>query len=275
MQSPLPDSAIELLEKARQATSLVVWLTGAGISAESGVPTFRGPEGFWTVGSRNFHPMELATRAAFDSLPDEVWAWYLYRRAACRAASPNPAHRALADLETRLGDRFRLVTQNVDGLHLRAGNSLERTWQIHGNLDFARCSGSCPTLPWPMPATISIDWKKGQALDETTRDLLRCECGAAARPHVLWFDEYYDEENFRFESSLTAVEQAALLIVVGTSGATNLPMRMAHLARARGVPLLVIDPEPNPFSELTAGGGGVFLRGTASALVPEVCGLLN
>lgn len=85
-------------------------LTGAGISAESGVPTFRGPEGYWTVGSEEYRPEEMATRAMFSIDPWEVWAWYLYRRTVCRKASPNPGHSAVTRIEEILGDRFRLIT---------------------------------------------------------------------------------------------------------------------------------------------------------------------
>src|SRR3954464_8111708 len=91
----------------------VIALTGAGVSAESGIPTFRGKEGYWTVGSREYPPQELATHAAFEAMPWDVWAWYLYRRAVCRRAEPNPAHVALATLDCDL------ITQNVDGLHRR------------------------------------------------------------------------------------------------------------------------------------------------------------
>ena len=132
-------------------------LTGAGISAESGIPTFRGPEGYWRVGSRNYRPMELATREAFERMPEEVWRWYLYRRAVCRAAAPNPAHRALVDAERRLGDRFLLVTQNVDGLHRRAGSDPARTFEIHGNIDLWRCADDCAdgARPAPIPWAIA------------------------------------------------------------------------------------------------------------------------
>src|SRR2546426_10737611 len=98
----------------------VIALTGAGVSAESGIPTFRGRDGYWTVGSRDYHPQELATHAAFARMPWDVWAWYLYRRGVCRAAAPNPAHHALVRLAAH--PRFALVTQNVDGLHRRAGS---------------------------------------------------------------------------------------------------------------------------------------------------------
>ena len=249
-----------------------LFLTGAGISAESGIPTFRGPEGMWTVGSRHYHPMEMATRAAFERMPDEVWAWYLYRRGFCRRAAPNAAHLALAKLEARLGERFTLVTQNVDGLHLRAGNTLARTHQIHGNIDFMRCARGCgPAVP--IPEAVDPDWPEDRRIGPEERRLLVCPtCGGPARPHVLWFDECYDEENFRWETSMRAARETDLLVVVGTSGATNLPLRIASVCAERAVPLLVVNPEPNPFSEIVAETGrGAFLEGTAGALIPAIC----
>ena len=251
---------------------LVVVLTGAGISAESGIPTFRGPEGYWVVGSRHYRPMELATAAAFACMPDDVWGWYLYRRAVCRAAAPNAAHRALVELERRLGERFLLVTQNVDGLHLRAGSSPGRTYEIHGNIDFMRCARECTSALQPLPDALGPAWEKGRVLGAAEKALLVCpRCGAPSRPHVLWFDEYYDEERFRFQSSLAAVEQAAALIVIGTSGATNLPTQMCHRGAERGAMLMVVDTEPTPFSALAERGSGAFLRGTATELVPALC----
>ena len=269
MSAALPHAVAERLAKRRSGP--VVWLTGAGISAESGIPTFRGPEGYWTIGSRNYQPTELATREAFDRMPEEIWKWYLYRRSICRAAEPNVAHHALAELEARLEDDFSLVTQNVDGLHLRSGNHLERTWQIHGNLEFARCALGCDLPPWPLPEAIPVDWPKDRPLDPDTAASLRCPNGCLARPHVLWFDECYDEVHFRFDSSLAIAGAASLLIIVGTSGATNLPLQMALRARDAGVPLLVIDPESNPFTRLAEEGFGGFLRGTAGHWVPAVC----
>lgn len=247
----------------------IVFLTGAGISAESGIPTFRGPEGYWRVGSRNYHPTEMATAEAFARMPDEVWRWYLYRRGACRAAAPNAAHVALVGLERRLGARFLLVTQNVDGLHLRAGQSPERTYQIHGNIDFCRCCDGCAPAVRPLPAALAENWPNERTLVEEERALLRCACGAPLRPHVLWFDESYDEPLYRYQSALRAAEQAAALVVVGTSGATTLPARMCELVAARGAPLVVVDPEPTVFSELAKRSRRArFLRGSATALVP-------
>ncbi|MDH3727300.1 MAG: RNA polymerase subunit sigma [Myxococcales bacterium] len=267
----------ELDDLVASADGLVLWLTGAGISAESGIPTFRGKEGYWRVGSRNYHPQEMATRAAFREMPDEVWAWYLYRRGVCRLAEPNPAHRALAAAEERSGDRFLLVTQNVDGLHLRAGNTPDRTYQIHGNIDFMRCVRECLPAPVPVPETIDVCWERGRPLTDLERDALRCpSCDGPARPHVLWFDESYDEENFRFQSSLEGAEGASLVMVVGTTGATSLPMHIGNLAAARGTPMVVINPEPNPFSELVERTGkGVFLEGTAGHWVPRITDSLS
>src|SRR5688500_16131370 len=110
---PLDPTLERLLDRALRPGARVVFLTGAGISAESGIPTFRGPEGYWRVGSRNYHPQEMATWEAFERMPEEVWNWYLYRRAVCLAADPNPAHHAVAALERSLADTFILVTQNV------------------------------------------------------------------------------------------------------------------------------------------------------------------
>jgi NAD-dependent deacetylase len=249
----------------------IVFLTGAGISAESGIPTFRGPEGYWRVGSRNYQPTEMATAEAFERMPEEVWRWYLFRRGVCRAAEPNAAHRALVEIEGRLGDRFLLVTQNVDGLHLRAGQSPARTYQIHGNIDFCRCVDGCAPAVRPLPASLAQDWPKERSLGDAERALLRCACGASLRPHVLWFDESYDEPLYRYRSALRAAEEAAALIVVGTSGATTLPARMCELVAARGAPMLVVDPEPTVFSELAERSPrGRFLRGPASVLVPAL-----
>jgi NAD-dependent deacetylase len=265
----LDDSIKHLLQ---HTPGLVLWLTGAGISAESGVPTFRGKEGYWRVGSHNYQPEEMATWRAFQERPDEVWAWYLYRRGVCRGAEPNAAHRALARAERRGGNRFLLVTQNVDGLHLRAGSTLKRTYQIHGNIDFMRCSRECLPAPIPMPEGIEVAWEKGRPLTEYERERLKCPaCGAKGRPHVLWFDESYDEENFRFQSAIEAARLASLVIVVGTTGATSLPMHIGTIAAQRGVPMLVVNPEPNPFSNLVRRTGkGAFLEGRAGQWVPQL-----
>lgn len=253
----------------------IVALTGAGISAESGVPTFRGPEGYWTVGSRHYQPMELATRAAFSELPWEVWHWYLWRRTVCRRARPNEGHEALVRLERALGERFRLVTQNVDGIHLRAGHDPARLYQIHGNIDFMRCAAECHPEVHPVPDAIGPR-EKDMPLREAERELLVCpRCSGRSRPHVLWFDECYDEAHFFFETSLRAAADADLLLIVGTSGATNLPLQVAGVAMRRGIPIIDVNKEDNVFADAAArsareGGGGGSLRGSAGAVLPAL-----
>lgn len=259
-----------------EGSGLVLFLTGAGISAESGIPTFRGEEGYWQVGSRNYRPMELATVAAFRDVPDDVWGWYLYRRGVCAAAEPNTAHRALVRLEERLADRFLLVTQNVDGLHSRAGNTPARILSIHGDINRMRCAEGCCRELWPVPPEIELAWEKGRLIDEPERLRLRCpRCQSRARPHVLWFDEYYDEDWFRFESSMAAAERADLLVIVGTSGSTTLPDRILRTVKQRSARVLVIDPQPTVFSEAIAGyAQGRFLQDRASSAVPAVVDVL-
>ncbi|MGE5186594.1 MAG: SIR2 family NAD-dependent protein deacylase [Acidobacteriota bacterium] len=226
----------------------VVVLTGAGVSAESGIPTFRGKEGYWTVGSREYHPQELATHEAFEAMPWEVWAWYLYRRGVCRAAAPNAGHEALVRAEQALGERFALVTQNVDGLHRRAGS--QRMYEIHGNIDLMRCAADCcldrTAIPEAVPALA-----RGEAVSEAVRARLVCpRCGGMARPHVLWFDETYDEPRFYLDTARRLAAAAELLIVAGTSAQTNLPWQVVSLARRAGATIVDVNVEDNPFGEL-------------------------
>jgi len=265
----------QLVREALAARGPIVFLTGAGISAESGIPTFRGPEGYWRIGSRNYHPQELATYAAFADMPEEVWAWYLYRRGVCRAAQPNDAHRALVRCEAALGDRFLLVTQNVDGLHRRAGNSAARIYEVHGNTDHMRCEAEHPVVR-PIPDGVLVDWPKEKRLDATVRQLLGCaEHNRLYRPHVLWFDESYDEPLFRLQSSMAAVADAAMLVVVGTSGSTTLPSLMVRSAARSGIPLVCINQDESPFTEETRDSArGLVILGAATAVVPALADAL-
>ncbi len=228
----------------------VVALTGAGVSAESGIPTFRGKEGYWTVGSREYHPQELAPHEAFRAKPWEVWAWYLYRRGVCRAAEPNPGHHALVRWDAALTDRFALVTQNVDGLHRRAGSPAARTFPIHGDIGLLRCADDCVLDRWPIGDDVPA-LARGQAVPETVRARLVCpRCGGMARPHVLWFDESYDEPRFHLDTVRRLATRAALLVVVGTSAQTNLPWQVVTLAARAGATIVDINVEDNPFGEI-------------------------
>ena len=259
-----------LLDQLPPAPKVVV-TTGAGISAESGIPTFRGPEGYWTVGAKEYRPEELATKAAFGKLPKEVWRWYLYRRGICNGAEPNAAHFALAQLEGALGERFCLVTQNVDGLHLRAGNSLERTLQVHGNTDYMRpIQGD--RQPIPIPASVPRITKDEPMSEAIWAELMSSD-GRRTRPHVLWFDEYYEEELFRSDSALEAATQCDLLVVVGTSGAAAIPYHMAAALRAQTA-MIDINPGQNPFSEHACNRSrqdkGLWLHGAGTRWVPAL-----
>ncbi|MEO1233349.1 MAG: Sir2 family NAD-dependent protein deacetylase [Myxococcota bacterium] len=267
----LPGELRRLLDLGLGGSGPIVFLTGAGISAESGIPTFRGEEGYWTVGSRHYRPEELATSSAFRAMPEEVWSWYLYRRGVCRRADPNPAHRALVDLEHGFHERLVVITQNVDGLHLRAGSTPQLTYQIHGNLDFMRFDDSGDRTPTEIPPEIDQDWERGRRVRASERELLSRE-GTLGRPHVLWFDEHYDEHLFRFESSLSTAAEASLLVVVGTSGVTNLPLQVAGQALRRNVPFVVLNrDEDTSFAELAhRAPRGHFERGPAGELVPAV-----
>jgi NAD-dependent deacetylase len=250
-------------------------LTGAGISAESGIPTFRGPEGYWTVGSKEYHPQEMATFAMFQRRPEQVWAWYLYRLGVCRKAGPNDGHRALVELEKAFGDRFTLITQNVDALHTRAGNSPKRTFQIHGNIFAMRCAESCRPDIVPIPEAVQGK-NRGEALTDDDRRNLRCPaCGGWSRPHVLWFDEVYNEEHFRFASSLRVAAETDLLLIVGTAGATNLPNQVAWEVHRRGKTIVDVNIEENPFSRLAMSGKGFFVRAPAASALPVITGKLK
>jgi NAD-dependent deacetylase len=239
----------------------LVVLTGAGVSAESGIPTFRGRDGYWTVGSRHYAPQEMATAAMFARHPDAVWDWYLMRRGVCRAARPNAAHAALVELESAFGDRFTLVTQNVDGLHRRAGQSAARTLCVHGDLHHMRCVRGC--APGPVPVPDDVVAHDGAALSCV-------RCGNWMRPHVLWFDEAYEERHYRSDTAMAAAARAAVFVVVGTSGATSLPAAAAATAARAGAFVVDIDPDDNPFAQLALSTGGVHLRGTAVRHVPDL-----
>jgi NAD-dependent deacetylase len=265
-----------ILGEVRREEGRVVVLTGAGISAESGIPTFRGREGYWVVGSRNYVPTQMATHEMFESSPEEVWRWYLYRFGACRLAEPNAGHRAIAELERALGGRFTLVTQNIDGLHRRAGSSPERTYCIHGDAAWVRCARECGAGKLPLPDFPAVRSKDVPFSHEERQKLTCPRCQGWLRPHVLWFDEYYDEENYRMDSALRAASQASLLLVVGTSGATNLPMQIGQIARRRDIAMVDVNPEHNPFAELAEQSSrGFFAKGTACQRLPEIVKLLS
>ena len=269
------DWSATLQQHLRENARLTV-LTGAGISAESGIPTFRGSEGYWTVGSKVYHPQEMATYAMFRRRPDAVWQWYLHRASVCRAAAPNPGHAAVAAMDRLLGERFTLITQNVDGLHLRAGSPQERTYQIHGNVFQTRCAAACSPALHPLPSVL-VGRPQDAPLSDREQALLTCpRCGDRLRPHVLWFDEVYDEAYFRFHSSLQTAAATGLLFVVGTSGATNLPNQVAWTVFQNGGTIIDINITSNPFSQLALRTpGGAFIQEPSGRFLPKLVNVLE
>ena len=260
----------QLIEFYKSGKPLII-LTGAGASAESGIPTFRGPEGYWKVGSVNYTPQEIGTFRMFQQNPWEVWKWYLFRRTVCQQSKPNPGHYAIAQMAQLMGDRFTLITQNVDGLHLRAGNSLEKTYLIHGSLEYVRCSVECTDKLYPFPENIGPKTRDSEITEAEKEALICPDCGALLRPHILWFDEFYNEKHFKFKSSLEAAAEAELLITIGTSGATTLPNHILDIFEQERKFIIDVNIEPNLFSHTALHSpNGYFLQGPSGQILPEI-----
>jgi len=223
------------LERARGllgAATRVVALTGAGVSAESGVPTFRGAGGLW----KRFRPEDLATPEAFARDPRLVWEWYEWRRGLIRACAPNPAHRAIAAWMARV-QGVTLVTQNVDDLHERAareaGPGLDappRLLKLHGSIFHARCTRCAHRS------------RLDEAVDATSTAALPCcpACGSPLRPDVVWFGESLPEPVLG--AAFDAAARCEVCLVVGTAGAVYPAAALAHEARSAGASLIVVDP---------------------------------
>ena len=212
-----------------------VVLTGAGVSKESGVPTFRdAATGLWS----KYDATELATPQAFRRDPDLVWRFYQYRRQITNLARPNPGHLALAELE-RLKPALWIITQNVDDLHEQAGSM--RVLRLHGRLRDSKCSQNCkgdPTL-------IDLDKYGLNTLDTAPR----CpHCGARIRPDVVWFNELLPSGPL--DAAWAAVAQADLMLVVGTSGMVHPAADMPMDARDRGVPVIEVNPQPSALTDI-------------------------
>ncbi|MCH8263541.1 MAG: RNA polymerase subunit sigma, partial [Proteobacteria bacterium] len=162
-------------------------------------------------------------------------------------------------------DRFTLITQNVDNLHIRAGNSPERTYQIHGNVFFMRCVNECKERLYPLPMEI-LPRDKDQNLSSDDKKILSCpDCNAGTRPHVLWFDESYDEHYFKFESAMAVAANTDILIIAGTSGTTALPNHIADIVYQNNRTIIDINIEQSPFTGLAVNSvNGYFLNMTCS-----------
>lgn len=235
----------------RDAQAVVV-LTGAGISAESGVPTFRDAQtGLWA----KFDPRELATPSAFARRPKFVWDWYAFRRERVGAATPNPGHRALAAIERHV-PRFTLITQNVDGLHQQAGSV--GVVELHGNIRRVKCSRGCGVVE---------NWAESAA-DEPPRCT---RCGAFLRPDVVWFEEMLPADALR--EAETAAGQCDLFLVVGTSAEVYPAAALPHHASRAGAMVIEVNPETTAFSDAAdhtlRGPAGVILPALVAAAWPE------
>ncbi|OJJ14678.1 hypothetical protein BKI52_41300 [marine bacterium AO1-C] len=260
-----------LLAKTLSQNKLVTFLTGAGVSAESGVPTYRGSDGIWVEGTRNYKPQDFATLKFFKNNPAEVWKFMLYRKTTFRDVQPNAGHIALANIEQLLQDRFRLITQNIDRLHHRAGNSSSRTYEIHGSLETVRCSEECSNEIYPFPIDVS-EAPYDASLVEKSWEVLKClHCGSITRPNVLMFDEYYDERLYKMESAIETALNTGILFIVGTSGATNLPNHIASTARFKESSIVDINLEDNDFTaEVADDPNGLVLRGKSGEILPKI-----
>jgi NAD-dependent deacetylase len=225
-----------------QAASSIVILTGAGISAESGIPTFRGSDGLW----KQHKPEDLATPQAFAKDPRLVWEWYDWRRGLIAKAEPNAGHRALVQLETAKPN-FTLITQNVDGLHERAGS--RRVLKLHGDIwrmECSECGRNWPDRRVPLPKLPP-----------------HCGCGAIARPGVVWFGEPLGEVWAEAEH---AAREAAVLLVIGTSAVVYPAASLAPIAKSAGARVIEINPEQTPVSSHVDRS----LRGFAGDILPRL-----
>lgn len=234
---------INLLSFLRKAKSIAV-LTGAGVSQESGLRTFRDAQsGLWA----QYRPEDLATPEAFRRNPKLVWDWYAARRKMAGDVKPNPGHFALAEMERRFPD-FVLITQNVDGLHQRAGSL--KVVELHGNIGRVKC------FDCGLPA---------QSWDDTGSHVPRCvSCGGPLRPDVVWFGEMLP--HLALETAIEAARQCDAFFSIGTSGLVQPAASLAFAALNRGALVVEINLEPTPLTEKA----DFFLQGKSGEILPEL-----
>jgi len=244
MEAKLSNLILRARAWLKEAANVTV-LTGAGISAESGVPTFRGAAALW----KQFRAEDLATPEAFRRDPLLCWEWYNWRRAVLSTVRPNPGHYALAELERR-NPEFTLITQNVDGLHLEAGS--ERVLEIHGSIWSLRCT-ECKR-EW-------IDRRVPLELPP-----LCATCNGLARPGVVWFGESLNLQTWA--AAETAAWNPDVFLVVGTSAQVYPAAGLVSLARDGGAKIIEVNLEPTPVSELV----DCVLNGKSGEILPAVIG---
>jgi NAD-dependent deacetylase len=229
---------------AINSTDRMFVLTGAGISAESGLPTFRAADGLWEG-----HRIEdVCTPEAWQRDPAGVWAFYSDRRAAAQQAQPNPAHHALSALEAQMPERFFLCTQNVDDLHERSGS--HNLCHMHGELLMARCEHECGRPP-----------VYDAAIYRTLDEVGYCACGGRLRPHIVFFGEI----PLHMDRIEHEISRSTVMLVVGTSGSVYPAANFVHWARSAGARTIYVGPEPPlnaaAFTHVVEGKAGVALPG--------------
>ncbi len=239
--------APELLKYLRAAERVAV-LTGAGVSAESGVPTFRDAQsGLWA----QYNPQDLATPEAYRRNPRLVWEWYAWRKEKIRQIQPNPGHYALAQMEKRIPN-FTLITQNIDGLHQAAGSGCSggRVLELHGNISRVKC------------------YDEDRLVDrwEATGEIPpRCpRCGGLLRPDVVWFGEMLPQENL--EKSVQAAENCHIFFSIGTSGVVEPAASLPFWALKKGAVVVEINLEETPLSAAAT----YFIEGQSGKILPEL-----
>lgn len=244
----IPDEVVDAVRGARR----VLVLSGAGMSAESGVPTFRDAQtGLW----EEFDPSQLATAEAFRLDPPFVWAWYAWRMRLVRDVEPHPGHRALAELA---GLReVTISTQNVDDLHERAGSAVAA--HLHGSLFELRCS-DCDT---PYTGDVDLPTEPTERIDPPTCP----ECEGDVRPGVVWFGEVLPEADVAAtEAAIDALEPGDVVLVVGTSGVVYPAAGYPAMARAEGATVIEVNPQETEVSDMCHH----VVRGTAAQVLPQV-----
>jgi NAD-dependent deacetylase len=235
-----PAELISLL----RATSNLVALTGAGVSQESGLRTFRDAQtGLWA----QYKPEDLASPQAFRRDPKLIWDWYAWRREAVKGVRPNRGHYALVDIETRVPG-FTLITQNVDGLHRMAGS--RNVFELHGNIQRVRCA-DCYAF--------------AETWGDDTESVPQCSvCGGLLRPDVVWFGEALPREGL--QAAIEAARTCDVFFSIGTSGVVQPAASLAHAARNRGAFLVEINLEPTALTPKT----NYFLQGKSGEILPEL-----
>lgn len=247
----MTENAIQQAADLIKNASNIAVLTGAGVSKESGVPTFRDAmDGLWA----KFDPQQLATPQAFKADPKLVWDWYEYRRGLVRGAKPNPGHFALAELEKRYPS-LTIITQNVDDLHEQAGS--KNIIHLHGNIAQSKCFDNCQGNPTLIDLD-SYEW------DHENTPPPCPHCGAHVRPDVVWFNEMLPLDEL--DRAKVVSVSCDVMIVVGTSGLVTPAASMPEYARQAGAKIIEVNPDYSMITRIA----DVKLEGASGEMLPKV-----